>query len=153
MRPLLRSIRWAGSMLYLFVLCQHAKRPAVAAGGHLFLLAYGCLVAQCCVLGDWIQSSRSDHAIPAIRTASPRQQLACQPSSTATTSGMPWPATACEPRSILRRALHPSSLCTCKLACQTAANDVAGGPQRSIVSSPCSSLLRTTTPVPAFVLP
>ena len=53
----------------------------------------------------------------------------------------------------LAACLAPSFLCTCKLACQTATNDVAGGPQRFVVSSPCSSLLRTTTTVPAFVLP
>lgn len=60
---------------------------------------------------------------------------ASQPFALPTASGMPCPATAGEPRSILRRTLHtPSSLCTCMLACQTAANDVAGNrPQRFIV--------------------
>jgi len=42
-----------------------------------------------------------------------------------TTNGMPCPATACEPRSICAVPCTPSSLCTFKLACQTAANDVA----------------------------
>ena len=91
--------------------------------------------------------SRYTHGI-----STPTARLPAFALPTATTSGMPWSATACEPGSILRRALHPFSLCTCKLACQTA-NDVAGCPQRFVVSSPCSSLLRTTTPVPAFVLP
>jgi hypothetical protein len=53
---------------------------------------------------------------------------ACLPAfalPTATTSGMPWPATACEPRSICVVPCTPSSLCTCKLACQNAVNDAA----------------------------
>lgn len=53
---------------------------------------------------------------------------ACLPAfalPTATTSGMPCPATACEPRSICVVPCTSSSLCTCRLACQTAANDVA----------------------------
>jgi hypothetical protein len=59
---------------------------------------------------------------------------ACLPAfalPTATTSGMPWPATACEPRSICVVPCTPSSLCTCELACQIAANDVAATPSGS----------------------
>lgn len=106
------------------------------------------------MLGDWVQSrvslaqtmpkacfrhghSRYTHGISTPTACLP----ACLPALCLAhryhcyASGMPCPATAGEPRSILRRTLHtPSSLCTCMLACQTAANDVAGNrPQRFIV--------------------
>lgn len=96
--------------------------------GHLFLLACGCLVAQGSMLGDWIQSSRSDQYGHSRYPHGISTPTACLPAfalPTATTSGMPCPATACEPRSICVVPCTPSSLCTCKLACQTAANDVA----------------------------
>jgi hypothetical protein len=90
------------------------------------------LVAQRSMLGDWIQSSRSGHAFDGhsryphgISTPTACLPAFALPTAT-TTSGMPCPATACEPRSICAVPCTPSSsLCTCKLACQTAANDVA----------------------------
>jgi hypothetical protein len=125
-------------MLYL-VLHQLATPSAVAADrnarfafarlycGHLFLLAWRCLVAQRSMLGDWIQSSRSDHGHSRhpLGISTPTACLPAFALPTATTSGMPWPATACEPRSICVVPCTPSSLCTCKLACQNAVNDVA----------------------------
>jgi len=42
---------------------QPTGRGARLRCGHLFLLACGCLVARRSMLGDWIQSSRSDHAV------------------------------------------------------------------------------------------
>lgn len=134
MRPLLEYDS-PHRMLYL-VLRQHASLGASFAvsadsTGHLFLLACGCLVAQRCharrldpelslrphARWPFPLSARHLHAnsLPA---------SLCLPTAT-TTSGMPCPATACEPRSICVVPCTPSSLCTCKLACQTAANDVA----------------------------
>lgn len=91
--------------------------------GHLFLFACGCVVPQPSTPGHWIQLSRSDHGIPAIRNGI-STPTACLPAFCLahryqTTNGMPCPATACEPESICVVPCTPSSLCTCKLACQT----------------------------------
>ena len=93
------------------------------------------------MLGDWVQSSRSDHACSALVGHSryphgistptaclPASQQASQPASQPLpcpplppTSGMPCPATACEPRSIcvVPCTPHPPFVPVVMLACQT----------------------------------
>jgi hypothetical protein len=118
------------------VVCQrassaHPESSAVAAGQQRTLVpprlrmpggtALPCSAIGSRALAQTIPSPKASSLamdIPAVRTASPRQQLACLPLPTATTtaSGMPCPATACEPRSICAVPCTPtSSLCTCKV--------------------------------------
>jgi hypothetical protein len=124
----------------------------------LSLLACKCLVAQdyllpCSAIGSRALAQTGHSRCSLLSTASPRQQLACLClAHRYHRRNTLCPATACEPRSICVVPCTPSSLCTCKLACQTAANDVvATAPAAHGVSS-CSSPLRTPR-VPAFVLP
>lgn len=125
--------------------------------GHLFLFACGCVVAQRSTPGHWIQLSRSDHGIPAIRNGI-STPTACLPAFTLPhhyheRNAMPGHCVRAGKH--MRRALHPVLPLYLQTSVPNAANDVAESrPQRSISClSPCSSPLRTTAPVPAYVLP
>ena len=122
---LLREYGQPASISCLASLASSPESSAVAAGGgHLFLLACGCLVAQRCharrldpelslrpsaihALLSPKGHSRYPHGISTPTACLPASQPFALPTAT-TASGMPCPATACEPRSICVSYLaHP----------------------------------------------
>ena len=175
-------LRLSGYFSYLASPAHQSRLPLQPAADTCSSSPVDAWWHSAAMLGDWVQSPRSDHPIqdPCSRSCwtfplSARHLHAnslpsCQPASQ--------PASLCLAHRYHQRAecharplhasreasacrtLHtPSSLCTCMLACQTAANnDVAGVPSgSSCVSFPCLVVYYHTTPyyfsVPAFVLP
>ena len=84
-------LRLSGYFSYLASPAHQSRLPLQPAADTCSSSPVDAWWHSAATLGDWIQSSRSDHPrsmlsslqkdIPAIRTASPRQQLACLPAS------------------------------------------------------------------------